>query len=117
MSVETIKEYLAKEYRTVSVADVSVLVEHPAAREMTIGTLIVDPIAAEAEAVRQLELRKTGPAMWNITIPTRMLPSDVISKTINVDINRYGCSGGKLFTVLKCVNDYQLETTILQVWG
>lgn len=110
-------QYLLKDYRTVTLADSSVLTKHPTARELNINTLIVNGSDAVTEATRILALRKVDRDYLSVKVHSNVLSSDLLGKVISIQVPRYGYDSGKLFVITGATYDYELGTTTLQVWG
>ena len=111
--------YLALANRTAIQTDPTIKTQFKLATEMLIDGLLVDPTAATAEALRQLNLQKARRDIFDVTISIDLLPAQplVFLDVIQLTVSRFGLDAGKLFRLIGVT--YQLATrqVMLTVWG
>lgn len=111
--------YLALANRTAIQFDLTIKAQFKLATEMLIDGLLVDPTAAAAEALRQLNLQKARRDIFDVTISIDLLPAQplVFLDVIELTVGRFGLDAGKLFRLIGVT--YQLATrqVMLTVWG
>ena len=111
--------YLALGNRTAIQTDSTIQTQFKLATEMLIDGLLVDPTAAGAEALRQLNLQKVRRDIFDVTISIDLLPVQplVFLDVIQLTVSRFGLDAGKLFRLIGVT--YQLATrqVMLTVWG
>lgn len=113
------RAFLALPYRTVTAEDTAVLTANLLAPEIVIRTAIIDVADAQAEANRQLAMRKVK--RDRITASVRM-DEDVaavldIGVVVLVVVPRWGLSGGKLFRVTGLTQRLGAGFIDLDLWG
>lgn len=110
--------YLQSAYRTVSAEDNTILTVHPLATELNLNSLILFETDAQAEADRQLDLRKVRRDYLAIEIKRSALPTiPELGKIIQLTYPRYGYSLGKLFIVIGYEIELESNDLTIFVWG
>jgi hypothetical protein len=108
----------SKEYLTVSATDATIKTIHLNASEITFNTLLTSASAAQAEADRQLALRKVRRDYLKVTVKRSILfyvPK--LGHTVKITYPRYGYDDGKLFTIIGMEVLLATDDLLLQLWG
>ncbi len=109
--------WLAKEFRTVTDSDASILTAHLLAPEMNVTTLLIDPAAAQTECTRRLNLHKVRRDMFQVVVPSSEVNFIQPGKVLLIYNPRYGLSAGKLFIIIGIAIDWEQKKTTLIIWG
>ncbi|HBG07663.1 MAG: hypothetical protein A2075_09065 [Geobacteraceae bacterium GWC2_58_44] len=115
----TARYWLTREYRTELAIDLSVLTKNPHAIARTLFMLLVNPLAAQAEAARFLDLHKVRRDYLLITCKRTALPAQLpaLGKTAQVTYPRFGYDAGKLFIFIGCETHLDSDDVTLYFWG
>lgn len=111
------RAYLASEWRSVVAEDLSVKLKHLDAREIIITTFLTEEADAQAEADRQLALLKVERERYDITLPLSDAWAGDLGLSMTLVHPRLGFAGGKPFSIIGRVDDYQRETVRFNLWG
>ena len=111
------RAYLANEWRTVVAEDPAVKVKHLDAREMTITTYLTSETDAQAEADRQLALRKVERDRYKVGLPLSSGWAADVGLAITLNHPRLGMASGRPFNVIGREDDYAGENVKLELWG
>lgn len=109
--------FLAEEWRTASDEDAAVLTVHPMAQQLRLDTLLSTEAAADAEATRQLLIRKVRRDRFEARINTSNPQSVTLGGVIRITLPRYQLQGGKLFRVISREFDIAANAFSLTIWG
>ncbi|WP_424813574.1 hypothetical protein [Roseococcus sp. YIM B11640] len=113
------RTFLSNEYRKVVAEDLTVQTKHPKSPEITIRTPLDVTAAAQAEADRQLAMRKVRRDRATATIRADASVAALIDLgvVVRVQITRFGFSAGKLFRVIGITPRLAVGEIDLELWG
>jgi hypothetical protein len=117
-SGQLLRAYASKQYRTVLALDPAIKTTYLNASEITINTLVKSPAAAQAEATRQLNLRKVRRDYISIKVKRNALaiiPN--LGDVVSIQYPRYGYDAGKKFVVIGFTMLLDSNDIIIQLWG
>ncbi len=98
--------------------DLAVRTQYDLAVEIHRPTLLVDVIAAQAEALRVLNIYKVSRDLYTVRIAldlSEQLPD--LTEVANLTLNRFGLNSGKLFKIIGIESDYSTNRATLTLWG
>lgn len=115
---EARRAWLAKEVRTATANDATVLTKYLLAPEIKQSSLLTQETDAEAEANRRLSLYKVRRDYWRVRIPIDTDNSGLdLGAIVSFKMPRFGYEAGRLFVVLGCEIDASSNTQTLKLWG
>jgi hypothetical protein len=106
-----------EEFREVVSTDVAIKTKHLLSPELEFQTLLVDASAAGTEAARLLVIYKTRRDVVTAKVKVCQCVSIDLGDVVEVDIPRFGYSGGKLFRVIGIETDLRRNEIDLTLWG
>jgi hypothetical protein len=113
------RAFLSLEYRSAKAEDLAVRTAHLLAVEITLRTLLAVVADADAEAARQLGMRKIK--RQRLTISARLDAALAalldLGVVVRVVVPRWGLAGGKLFRVIGMTNRLGAGVLDLELWG
>jgi hypothetical protein len=110
------RAFLGSATRQAVAQDASVKTAFPLASELTFETLLVDAAAAQAEAMRRLNLYKRR--RDRLSFPTFKHRGGVaLGRSVKVQMDRLGYAGGKNFLVIGRAPDFARNLITLTLWG
>jgi len=110
---------LGVEYRTVISEDLTVLNKHELSPEIQKITLLITQVAAQAEALRVLNIYKVRRDVFNLRVrlDSQIITQLAIGALVELSYYRYGLQMGKLFTIIGLEVDYQSNKAEITLWG
>lgn len=111
------RAYLASEWRSVVAEDLAVKTKHLNAREIVVTTFLISEADAQAEADRLLDLYKAERERYEVSLPLSDAWAGDVGLTMTLVHPRLGFAGGKPFSILGRVDDYQSERVRFSLWG
>lgn len=113
------KAYLQEEYRSTKSEDTSIKTQWLLAKEYEQNTLLTSASDAFTEAARQLALYKVRRDIYEITVDSSIFTANNLKFTdlIQVQVPRFGMTGGKLFRLIGIRYELMKNNIVLQVWG
>ena len=112
------RNFLAAAFRKVIAEDTAVQTGHPRAPELSIRTLLDVVTDAQAEADRQLALRKIRRDRATATVRADATAAALdLGSVVSVSVARFGLSGGKLFRVIGVTPRLAAGEIDLELWG
>lgn len=109
---------VSKQYRTVTASDATVKTIHPLAASITFNTGLVTTAAAQAEADRQLAMRKVVRDYLRVQIkPGALTTIPDLGKVVKITYPRYGYDSGKLMRFLGYEMHLDTDDITLTFWG
>jgi hypothetical protein len=111
------RDFVAKPWRTAIAEDSSVLTKHLLSPELFFDSYFILESDALTEVARRLDLYKTRKDRFKITLREEFANNIDLSDVIEVDLARFGLSGGKLFLVVGIREDFGLGRVELDIWG
>lgn len=109
--------FLANEWRTVTAEDAAVQTKHPLAAEFVIETGIYQQDDAQAEADRQLALRKVRRDRITVTVLADIFSQIELGDVVELKVPRFDLTDGKPMVVIGRQPDYRLGRGELTLWG
>jgi hypothetical protein len=113
------RAFLSNAFRSTKAEDTSVQTAHLLAPELSLRTHLVAVADADAEAARQLAMRKVK--RKRLTISARVDASLTalldLGVLVNVVVPRWGLSAGRLFRIIGVTNRLGAGVLDLELWG
>lgn len=107
---------LLEQYRYSVASDSSVQTAHLQALDQTTPSLLASQAAADAEALRQLNMFKVARDVYQVRV--RAVPFTLSQgNVVQLQLNRYGLNGGKLFTIIGMTETADNSIIELTLWG
>lgn len=111
------RSFATEEWRTAVASDTGVKTKHKLSPELTFETFLVSEAAAQAEANRLLALHSVRRERFKVTVKSWMAAPLDLGSVVRLQINRFGLSLGRDFTVIGITENYQTGNTTLDLWG
>lgn len=111
------RSFATEEWRTAVASNDSVKAKHKLSPELTFETYLVAEAAAQAEANRLLALHSVRRERFKVTVKSWMAAPMDLGSVVRLQINRFGLSSGRDFTVIGITENYQTGNTTLDLWG
>lgn len=108
---------LASEWRSVTAENAAIKTKHLLAAELSIDTMFADEASAQAEAARLLALYSVRRDRLLVPIDTDLVTAVDLSRTVRMQVNRWGYGSGRLMTVLGLTEGAASGVTDVEVWG
>jgi hypothetical protein len=114
----TSRQWLAKEFRTVTALDSAVLTAHLLAPVLTVDTLLISSSAAQTEANRLLALNKVRRDFISVECKSKSLSAiPNLGSLVQITYPRFGYNTGKLFIMLGFEMHLDTDDITLYLWG
>jgi hypothetical protein len=115
---EAKRQWLAKECRTITRSDSAVQTVHLTSKPLTIDTRLTAIWDAQAEAARQLALRKVCRDPLKLTVKRSALPvAPQIGAELYFTLPLWGYAGGKQVVIMGFYRDRKTNDYIIYGWG
>lgn len=113
------RQFVLQEYRSASVVDAAVKTQYLLATTLEMNTLLTTESAASAEATRLSNLHKVHRDSFEIPLPLQVIAqaSLRLGGVVNLQLARFGLSGGKLMRVQSISLNLATARATLIVWG
>lgn len=111
------RSFATEEWRTAVASDNAVKAKHKLSPELTFETYLISEAAAQAEANRLLALHSVRRERFKVTVKSWMAAPMDLGSVCRLQINRFGLSAGRDFTVIGITENYQTGNTMLDLWG
>ena len=111
------QERLGNAYRSIVREDPAIRARHPLAQELTVETVL--DLEADATALRDVlwALYSVQRDTFEIAVECRYAAAVELGDTVRLIVPRFGLSRGKLFRVVRIVEDLRANISTLTLWG
>ncbi|MGE0723192.1 MAG: hypothetical protein AB7O45_02390 [Alphaproteobacteria bacterium] len=109
--------FLARPWRSVFAEDPAVRVKHTRSPTSTRQSLILDPVAAQAEVDRIKPVYAAEPRYLVVPVPAERVDHVEVMDVISFAYPRFGLDGGRRFRVLGLRNDFDRDIVWLYLFG
>lgn len=108
---------IKEEFREVVATDGAVKAKHLLSPELEFNTLLTVAANASTEATRLLDIYKVRRDVVTARVRVCVCYDIDLGDVVEVDIKRFGYTGGKLFRVIGIETDYRRGELSLTLWG
>jgi hypothetical protein len=110
------RQFTKDEYRAAKATDTTVKTPHLLSPELSFNTLLTSAADAATEANRRLAMFSVRRDIYELSLPASLDPLS-LGELISIRINRFGCTGGRLYRVIGIGNDFATGKHTATVWG
>lgn len=116
-ATDAFKAFVNEEWRTVTAEDATVKDVHLLSPELTFDTWLVEEAAAQAEADRRLAMHSVRRDRFRVPVKSFLVEEVDIGSVVALQIQRFGLSAGKSFSVIGIAENFETGITTLDLWG
>lgn len=110
------RAWLTQAFRSEIAENAAIKDKHLMADELVSDSLLISPVAAQAEAARRLNMYSSRRDIIDITVPLETLTIEMLGN-VKLTYARFGCAAGKYFRLIGIRYELAANRVILTMWG